>query len=419
MFKTLVRLCLVTALFVSGSIGFAQDAPLEIKFLHIFAGLGGEQVNGAVEAFNASQSEIVVVPETVEGSYEAILERLQLSTMAGDLPDVTLTGLTYTQFAIENLPVIPAQTFIDAEGTDLSGYFEQLLALGRAPDGSQFGMPFVISNPVVFYNIALFEAAGITEVPTTVEEIREAGMMLTDAANEQFGIFYDYTVTGNWIFQAMVETYGGSMLDENGAPAFDSDAGRAALQYWVDMVNVDRSMPAINGQQAIQLFAAGKLGMLITSSAATGALDSLSEFPVGVAEFPFANGNRVIPAGGNNLIVIETGDEARQQAAWTFVKFMTSAEINAPLANGIGYMTVSQTAVETPAILGDVLAADARFQVPYNQLIDTVPWYNLPGDAGSRVYSIVQDNIDAALTQQKTVEQALADAQTQINDLLN
>jgi multiple sugar transport system substrate-binding protein len=416
MYKSFLRLLCVVMLMASfASVSTAQDGPIELTFLHIFSGITGDQVNAAVDAFNASQDDIIVTAEVAEGSYEGILERLQLGAVVGDLPDVTLTGLTYTQFAIENLPVVPIQTFVDSEGLDLDPYFPQLLDLGRDSNGDLFGMPFVISNPVMFYNVPMFEEAGLA-VPTTVEEVREVAMQLTDASNEQFGVFYDYTVTGNWIFQALVESYGGTMLDADGRAAFNSEEGQAALQYLVDLVMVDQTMPVSNTQQALQLFVSGRLGMVITSSAGTGLIDSLSEFEVGVAPFPLVNDNRTIPAGGNNLVVIDSGDAERQQASWEFIKFMTSAEVNGPLANSIGYMTVHQDAVNTPGIIGDILAEDERFQVPYDQLPDTVPWYNMSGDIGTRVYSIVQDNIDAALTGQKSVDEALSDAQEQINN---
>lgn len=411
----------VISLFIFLFAGFssAQDAPVEITFLqHWTSDVYVELITGAVDAFNASQDDIQVTIETAEGNYEGILERLQLGTVANDLPDVTLMALTYTEFSSENLPVIPVQTFIEAEGYDVSSYFPQLLDLGRASDGELLGMPFLISNPVLFYNADLLEAAGV-EVPTTVEEVREAAQVLTDPANDQYGVYFGYTITGNWIFQALVETFGGSMLDAEGRAAFDSDAGRAALQYLYDLANVDQSMPIVDHTQAQQLFTSGKLAMMITSSAAYSIFASSSDFEIGMSEFPTANGNRTIPAGGNSMMIIATGDETREQAAWEFVKFMTSSEINGPLAFGFGYLTVNEAAVEAPEILGDTLAEDARFQVPYNQVTDMVQWYNLGGDIGSRVYSIVQDEIDAVMAGQKSIEQALTDAQNQINSQID
>jgi multiple sugar transport system substrate-binding protein len=229
----------------------------------------------------------------------------------------------------------------------------------------------------------------------------------------------DYAITNNWLYQAMVETAGGKMVSDDGKTVtFNSDAGRQALQYWVDLVNTDKSMPNLTRDQAEQSFLSGHLGMVVTSTARLRVFNKQNNFELRTAIFPTVNGKpRAIPAGGNNLIMLAQ-DPKKQAAAWDFIKYATSPEGTALFAQLTGYMVVRKSAYEKPELMGDYLKKEPNAKVTYDQVDDTVPWFNLPGSSGSKVFKIVQDNVVAALNKQKTVEQAVKDAAEQSNDIL-
>ncbi|KFN10608.1 ABC transporter substrate-binding protein [Paenibacillus macerans] len=394
----------------------ASNEVVEIEFLHMHA---GDIIDKMVEEYHKSQNKVRVKPVFVQGNYEGIIEKIQTQAAAKQLPDVFTNGFVYTRFALDTLPVVPASSFVEKDKNDLSDFFPTMLNLGKGDDGKQYAMPFAVSTPILFYNADHFKEAGLDpeNPPKTWQDVRDAAKKLT--VNGRYGVYFDYNITGNWIYQAMTETAGGQMMSKDlKTVGFDSDAGRKALEYWVDLVNTDKSMPVLDTQQANQSFQSGNISMYVSTTAYLASFREQSQFDIRTATFPSLDGKRVVPAGGNNLVILAQ-DPKKQEAAWDFVKFATSPKATSMIAQGFGYMVTRNSALEDQQLMGHFLQENPAAKVTYEQIEDMVPWYNFPGSSGSKVYKIVQDNIQAALLQQKSVDQAVKDAATQSNALLN
>ncbi|QED48028.1 ABC transporter substrate-binding protein [Cytobacillus dafuensis] len=396
----------------------SSNKPIELTFMHILGGDQGKSIEKIADNFNKSQTKYVVKPVFESGNYEGLVEKLQALLVTKKLPDVVMSGLNFTNYFNDNMPIVPAQTFIDKEQTDLSDFYPNMLELGKGKDGKQYAMPFAVSTPVLYYNKDMFKKAGLDpeNPPKTFEEVREAAKTLT--AGDQYGMFYDYTISGAWMFQAMVETMGGQMAADDGkSVAFNSEPGKKALQHWVDLVNNDKSMPKMVGSQPLQSFTSGKLGMYAYSTGALNQIEDASNFELGVAPFPTdGDQQRKIPAGGNTLYVMKSTPE-KEKGAWEFIKYATSTEGTTIVAKEMGYMATRKSAVEGQE-LGAYFKENPLAKVTYTQLEDMVPWNNYSGADGTRIYKVIQDNIDAALNNQKTVDQAIEDAAKEANNLL-
>ena len=68
--------------------------------------------------------------------------------------------------------------------------------------------------------------------------------------------------------------------------------------------------------------------------------------------------------------------------------------------------------------MGDYLKKEPLFKAPYEQIGDIIPWQGFPGNNGSKVVTILKDQISAALLNQKSVDAALQEAEKQANALL-
>ncbi|SFE56104.1 ABC transporter substrate-binding protein [Alteribacillus iranensis] len=398
------------------------EGPTEIEFYHIHGGEAGEAVDELVAEYHEQQDDVRVTPVYVEGSYEGMLEKLQMQATSGELPAVAQAGFVYSRFMIENMPVAPIQDFIDEENYNLDDYYPKMLDLGRDDEETIWSLPFAVSTPVVYYNKDWFEEAGLDpENPPldTWEDVRDTASVLAEE-DGKYGVFYNHTITGNWMFQAMTETAGGRMVNDDATEVtFNEEPGVKSLQYWVDLVNKDQSMPNVNNDQAVQAFNSEELGIYINTTASLRQLQTNSEFEVGTAPFPTVDGHdRQVPAGGNSVYIMDT-DEAQKQAAWDFIKFLTNPEGTTTFSSASGYMAVRESAVEQDELLGKYLNEEnPAAKTTYEQTDEMVPWFNFPGDAGTRIYKIVQDNIQAALTEQKTAEEALQDAAEEANQLI-
>ncbi len=388
---------------------------VEIKFTHIFGGSKGEAINALVEGYNNSQNKVVVTAEQVPGWYGGLLEKLQALAVSKQLPDVTLSGLEFSNYMNEVMPIVPAQDFIDKENMDVSDFIPSMLVLGQDENGKQMALPFAISTPLIYVNKDHFKDAGIdfTEQPQSWDQIRKWARQLSD--NDRKGIFFQMDFD-TWMFQTLVESHGGkyASLDDKQV-SFNKDAGKQVLQYWVDMVHEDRSYPLMNGDQAAQSFQNGQLSMLVAS---TGNLTQIADgvsFDLGIMLLP--EEGRKLPAGGSSIYVLASTPE-REAAAWDFVKYATSPEGSALVAEHMGYMSVRESVIKEDGILSDYFRKNPLAYKTYRQLEDIVSWHNWPGDTGPRITKIMMDEIQAAFIKEKSVDEALEDAASQAKQIL-
>jgi multiple sugar transport system substrate-binding protein len=394
------------------------DGPIEITFMptQSLSSLG--YMGELVEKFNASQDAIVVKEITGEGGYIQQMEKYQTLAAVGEQPDVSIVGLSYTGYMIDNMPVVPIQEFIDAEQFDTSDFYPTMLDLGRGGDGQVWMLPFGISTPVIYYSKSLFTQAGLDpeNPPDTFEEVRTAAQKIAALGDgiqgfNSLGIFD----TEAWAYQALVESMGGRLLSEDGTGiAFNNEIGLKALKFITDMTLVDKSMVYQDTTQSVQLFLGGKLGMYVFSSAW---VPSIAENPdIGVMPFPSDGVHPKRVAAGGNCISISASTPEKEAAAWEFVKFMTSPEGVTAVAKN-SYMATRMSVVEKDEYLGSYLKEEPRAGVSYEQIAEMVPWQNFPGES-ARISQIITDKMQAAVSGQMSPEEALAEIEAEANKLL-
>ena len=78
--------------------------------------------------------------------------------------------------------------------------------------------------------------------------------------------------------------------------------------------------------------------------------------------------------GGGSLWAFNTGDEARQNATWEFIKFMIAPEQQAYWSAQTGYFPITVATHELEAFKANI-EQYPQFQVAINQLHDSAPEY--------------------------------------------
>jgi sn-glycerol 3-phosphate transport system substrate-binding protein len=128
-----------------------------------------------------------------------------------------------------------------------------------------------------------------------------------------------------------------------------------------------------------------------------------------------ANKRRGTPTGGGNFYIFKQTTPEERQAALKLIKFMTSPERAAEWSMKTGYMGVTPAAYETQKLQQYVeefpYAAVARDQLEYATA-------ELSTYETGRVRKALDDAIQAALTDAKTPESALKEAQSTADRLL-
>lgn len=128
---------------------------------------------GMIQDFNKENPDIEV--EFLNVAWDSVVEKETAAFSAGSGPDISFQTEQFPLYA-KNGYLLSLDDYADDE--KLAGYPESALEY-CSQDGKLMGIPFVALNSVMFYNKDMFEEAGITQVPTTWEELRETAKKLT------------------------------------------------------------------------------------------------------------------------------------------------------------------------------------------------------------------------------------------------
>lgn len=364
--RNILWTCLVISLALCPACGGGGGAPplqteeaepvegvIALEFWYALSSSTGEAVEALVEQFNASHPDIQVTA-TYQGGYGEIIGKIwnaiyaeQTLPHAAHLGGAPLLG--------ETGAIVPITEFTDGpNGIDRSQIYEAFWEYNSA-GGQTWSMPFNNSMPVLFYNRDLFVAAGLDpdRPPTTWDEVIEYGQALTQDTDgnseiDQWG-FNTHEDT-HWHISTMFLENGAQIINEAQTEVlYNSPEAVEMLQLWGDMVNTYNIMPPGQHKEAKGDFLAGKLGMLLRSCAGIPSTAEEVTFDLGVAPFPtIAGQDPVEPIGGGSLVIFRNDDPAVLDAAWEFVKFMTSPGGSLYLSTHSGYVPIYEDALEWP-----------------------------------------------------------------------
>ena len=141
---------------------------------------------------------------------------------------------------------------------------------------------------------------------------------------------------------------GGDILDDDGMPAFNSEAGVEALQFWQDMAVTDKSVYLDQtGLKFEQMFAAGSIGMMTDGP---WSLYSLKEAGTdyGVAPLPGTDGNHTTISGPDLWVLFDHGDDNRAAASYDFISWLTAPEQDVRWNVAYGNLPLRSSAATTP-----------------------------------------------------------------------
>ena len=400
-----------------------------VTFWHSMGGVNGEAMDYLVNKFNEENTDGITVEAVYQGEYDDTINKLksaQIGNMGADLVQIYDLG---TRFMIDSGWVIPMQEMIDADGYDVSQIEPNVAAYYTTEDGTMYSMPFNSSTPLLYYNKDMFDAAGITEIPTSLPEIAEVGDALMNQGGAQEVIAI--SIYG-WYFEQFLCKQGLDMVDNgNGREAaatkvvFDENGGALnILNAWYDLYqqgyapNVGRS----GSDTATTDFTSGKAAMMLGSTASLKQVleDSGGNFEVGTAYYPAVSPDDQggVSIGGASLWALNNNDEKQAAATWKFIKFLISPESQAYWNAQTGYFPIV-TAAQEEQTFKDNIAQYPQFQTALDQLHDSAPEY-----AGALLSvfpesrQIVETQIENMLNGSVTPEEAVDNMASDINDTI-
>jgi multiple sugar transport system substrate-binding protein len=313
-----IMMVLVLAMVVGAVVPVAAQDKITITwFVGLGTGTNSEQIaiqEQVVADFNASQSEIELVL-SIAASNETARDTLSTLIAAGTPPDIVgPVGVAGSNsFADQWADVSP---LIENAGYDISVFDTALVELYRNADGSLGGLPFAVYPAVTYYNVDLFDEAGLEyppsefgapyvldgeEVPWNYDTVAEIAKILTVDANGNDATSPDFDPSA-------IEQYGMNfqwarirLIWTNLAPSSMYDAAtntitipqewRDASQWYWDRMWVDHTAPNATASASEVMapsgFASGNLGISIVPLWYTCCLDSsVGAFEWGIAPVP-------------------------------------------------------------------------------------------------------------------------------------
>jgi sn-glycerol 3-phosphate transport system substrate-binding protein len=361
----------------------ASKKPVEITYWHSFPEENERIITEIANDFNASQKDVRVklVNQT---SYDDTLTAFRAAYGKSGSPDLVLLEDNETQQMIDSKAVIPAQACVQADHYDTSDFLSRVIDYYTV-EGNLWPMPFNVSNPVLYYNRAVFTAAGLdpNTPPKTLDEVRTASQKIVSsgAAPHGWALKLD-----PWLLELWTATANQPYVNNgNGREAratkvlFDNPAGLEVYKWMSDMVdtglaeNTGRPENNINHYLAV---ANKTSAMTADTSAALGTVLKVlgsGQFPgveLGVAPLPTLPGNGATFIGGGANYIVKGDSPEKVEAAWRFAKYLDEPEVQAKWAQ-TGYIPIRKAAVQLPAVQ-QLWQTTPFYRVAYEQLAKNV-----------------------------------------------
>lgn len=318
----------------AGTAGRSRSVRAQNSEVKFFA-RGDEAIFGVFDqlkaAFQEQEPGIQVNIEQVPGDF---YQKFQLKLASGDVPDClfecdcTITS-SIRAGALEPLDDLIANDarFNKADYLDISWYTSEF-------DGKTYGLPYDGGSVVMFYNLDLFEAAGVEpldpETPITWDQLIEIGKKLTkdrsgkNASEDGFdaGRITQFGFSpATWLPWPWVWGNQGEVITKEGKVALAEPASVEGFQFLADLINQHHIAPSPEASQSQTLsFLTGNVAMEYNGVWNMVRYQDL-DFNWDVAPFP--TGKTQVSTGWYSPLSM-TAQAKNKEGAWKWMSFCCS-----------------------------------------------------------------------------------------------
>lgn len=393
-----------------------QEQPVEIEFWHAMSDGNGETLQSLVDKFNAEHPEIKV-NAVFQGHYKELFEKLNGSAQAGNLPALSmiycnrLTAYVLNDMVEELDPYI----FDEKNGMDKAVWNDIPTGLrdNGMWNGKHYSLPFNKGSYLMYYNVDTLQEAGIA-VLTTWDELREAAAKLSKDGKK--GLVFNKSAGIDFSF--WVEQAGGHIYDEStDTVMIDTPQTKKAYEFITGMVNDGIAQvafedgyitgPMSRGESFIGFASSSNIPHMKDACEQSGVNWAVAELPKGEKQAALFS--------GTDITMFNTVSEEQKKAAWEFIKFWYEEETGVEWGIGSGYLPLTNAALNSEKFQ-EFLNEDPSKRIATNQF----PYaYQDPKVLnGYAIHSNMQEALEEILSGQKSIDQALVDAQKDArNDL--
>jgi multiple sugar transport system substrate-binding protein len=404
----------------------ATDGPLAgvdprgqtVVWWHNHSGSREEGLMPMLATYNETNECGITIDATNQGSYNDIRDKVNASIGAGEIPATLLVGYQNDQaFYQLNGTLVDLNTYVDDPHWGLTeeeksdffpGFFNQ--SIHPAFDNQRLGFPPNRSLEVLYYNQTWLEELGFDGPPTTPDEFREMSCAAAEANGDGTGGYIlrdDASAVAAWTM-----AYGGDVLDAEGTGyQYNTAATIDSLTFLKGMLDDGCAYfftegypdPEFAGRRAIFTQGSTSGEPFYASGINTVAEEEGREPDVwGVTAIPHTTADPVLDVYGGDVMIAYTTPE-QQLAAWIFIKWFTSPEVQAEWLSISGYFP---TRASTSQYMDDFINA-SDFGPQYRQALDLLQYgayepqlisYQAVRDAAQEAFNTVMQGADMTET---------------------
>lgn len=396
----------------------ALNHHVTVNFWHAMA--GGSQkptLEAITSAFNASQPNVTINLQ-VYPDYPTLLQKTLAALAAGNPPDMAQCYENWAAKFNQSKALADLTPYINAKDglnqDELKDVWPTMLNDGKL-SGKYYMFPFNKSDSVLYYNPAMFQAAGIDHPPTTWDEFAADAKKLT-VPGQRWGTDFSQATGYENLWEAMTYQWGGTLLNKDQTKAtFNSTAGQQAIQVYADLVKGGYAH-RVQGFEDEGDLGSLHIGMMVNTIAGYSFVQQSigGKFALKTAPVPAGPKGSAVEMFGTNACVFSKAAKDVQQGAFQYIKYFTNAENTAQWSQKTGYMPIRQSAYKTmqttfyPQNPNLKVAVD---QLPHAIVAPAVPVWD---QAQNAILTELVNIVDG----RKAAKQGLDDAATKVNDLL-
>lgn len=343
-----------------------------VVFWHGMQGQQETTLKKLAKEFEAKNSNIKIKLEQ-QGDYDNLQAKLT-STMQSpkNLPTITQAYPGWLQSAAKNKMLVNLTPYINNKevgwGSVAASEIKQGMLDGAQINGTQYGIPFNKSIEVLIYNPDMLKKYGITKVPSTNAELKQAAQTIYQKS--------DHKVVGAG-FDNLNNYYVLGMKNEgqnfSSKVDFTGKESSRVLDYFVKGEKAGYFRMPGSDKYLYVPFTNQKLAMFVTSSSTETWIKQAAKkgFKYEVAARP----GKYTMQQGTDIYMFSHASAMEKAAAFKFMRFLSSKENQIKWAKETGYIPVNEDATKSaeykenkefmlPAKLEDILSTNSLYSVP-------------------------------------------------------
>lgn len=397
-----------------------ENGTIELKYWYCWTDKIKENNEERVQEFNDSigKDKGIHVTAEYQGSYDDLNSKLKTAFTANEEPDVSVMVINSTQAFADGGMIQKVDDLIDS--SDVSDFWPGLMENCKV-NGDLYGVPYLRSTPVLYYNKTLFKKAGLDPetAPATWDDMVKASDALKSVGVGGYG-FYSYI----WVLTALDYCNGGSPFgdDLSAKSCTFNEKPAVEMAQWLKDGTDNHNFAfsgGSNGSDTLKTNAANQKVAMWASSTAdlTNYLDLAGQggYEIGVGFIPKKTQNKV-PTGGCNLVMTSRLEGDRRNAAGEFINFMTSKDAAVKNHLKTGYLLTRQSDKDDDRIK-EAYAKTPEYQVAFDQLQYAIGDYMNAGYAeASKDYTDAIEKIMGGSADQ--IQSILDDAKSKADPVL-